>query len=80
MTAKEVEESRQREAEETKRLTELFLRNQSVFIRKGEVMLELNTFYNRNSRQDFVPVVGGVAPARVTSRFIDTTLIARFGI
>jgi len=80
VTAKEVEESRQREAEETKRLTELFLRNQSVFIRKGEVMLELNTFYNRNSRQDFVPVVGGVAPARVTSRFIDTTLIARFGI
>ena len=49
------------EAEEAQRLTELFLRNQSVFIRKGELMVELNTFYNRNSRQAFQPFPGGGA-------------------
>ena len=49
------EEDREMEAEEAQRLTELFLRNQSVFIRKGELMIELNTFYNRNSRRPSNP-------------------------
>jgi hypothetical protein len=77
---KEVEENRQKEAEEAKRLTELFLRNQSVFIRKGEFMVELNSFYNRNSRTTFVPVGGGVAIAQETRRFFDTTIIGRYGL
>jgi hypothetical protein len=77
---KEVEENRQKEAEETKRLTELFLRNQSVFIRKGEFMVELNSFYNRNSRTTLVPIGGGVAVAQETRRFFDTTIIGRYGL
>lgn len=79
-TASGDEASRQREAEEVKRLTELYLRNQSVFLRKGELMVELNTFYNRNERQDWVPVTGGVALIPTTRRFIDTTLVARYGL
>ena len=76
---KEVEENRQKEAEETKRLTELYLRNQSVFLRKNEVMVELDSFYNRNSRQDLIPVNGGVAVVQTTRRFVDNTIIARYG-
>jgi hypothetical protein len=77
---KEVEENRQKEAEEAKRQTELFLRNQSVFIRKGEFMVELNSFYHRNSRTTLVPIGGGVAVAQETRRFFDTTIIGRYGL
>jgi hypothetical protein len=77
---KDSEENRQKEAEETKRLTELYLRSQSVFLKKGELMVELNTFYNRNSRQELVAVPGGATLADVTRRFLDTMLIARYGI
>ena len=79
-SSKDTEENRQKEAEETKRLTELYLRNQSVFLKKGELMVELNTFYYRNSRQELVAVPGGAALADVTRRFLDTTLVTRYGI
>ena len=61
-------------------MTELYLRNQSVFIRKGELMLELNTFYERNSQQNFVPVSGGAVLVPTTRKFIETILIARYGL
>jgi len=77
---REREENRQREAEERKRLTELYLRNQSVFIRKGELMLELNTLYERNSQQNVVPVIGGFALIPTTRRFVENILIARYGL
>src|SRR5215218_9348821 len=73
---KEAEENRQKEAEETKRLTELFLRNQSVFLRKGEMMVEFDSFYNRNSQQNLVPVNGGLALVQTTRRFFDNAIIA----
>jgi hypothetical protein len=76
----EGEENRQKEAEEAKRQTELFLRNQSVFIRRGEFMVELNSFYNRNSRTTLQPIGGGVATAQETRRFFDTTVIGRYGL
>jgi hypothetical protein len=79
-SSKDTEENRQKEAEETKRLTELYLRNQSVFLKKGELMVELNTFYYRNSRQELVAVTGGAALADVTRRFLDSTLVTRYGI
>jgi hypothetical protein len=74
------EDDREKEAEEARRLTELYLRNQSVFLRKGELMVELNTFYNRNSHSGVVPLDGGVAPVQQKRRFFDTALIARYGI
>jgi hypothetical protein len=77
----QAEEDREMEAEEAQRLTELFLRNQSVFIRKGELMVELNTFYNRNSRQDFQPFPGGGALlVKNTTKFIDNSMIVRYGL
>jgi hypothetical protein len=78
---KETEEDREMEAEEAQRLTELFLRNQSVFIRRGELMVELNTFYYRNSRQEFLTIPGGGAlTTNTTTKFIDNTMIARYGL
>ena len=77
--AKEAEENRQKEAEETKRLTELYLRNQNVFVRKTELMVEWDTFYNRNSQQNLIPVNGGLALVQTTRRFVDNTIIARYG-
>ena len=75
------EEDREMEAEEAQRLTELFLRNQSVFIHKGELMVELNTFYNRNSRNDFLTIPGGGALlVKNTTKFIDNTMIVRYGL
>ncbi|HZS11664.1 MAG TPA: hypothetical protein VFA38_05395, partial [Nitrospirales bacterium] len=41
--AGQAEENRQKEAEEARRATELYLRNQNVFLRKGELMVEANT-------------------------------------
>jgi hypothetical protein len=76
----EGEENRPQEAEEAKRQTELFLRNQSVFIRKGEFMLELNSFYNRNNRTTLQPIAEGVAVVQETRRFFDTTVIGRYGL
>jgi hypothetical protein len=76
----EVEQNRQKEAEESKRLNELFLRNQSVFIRKGEFMVELDSFYNRNSRTTLQPIGEGVAIAQETRRFFDTSVIGRYGL
>jgi hypothetical protein len=77
---KEEEENRQREAEETKRLTELFLRQQSVFIREGELMVEFDPTYNRNSRTELVQIGSSVLVANVTRRFFDNTVIARYGL
>ena len=74
------EENRAKEAEEAKRLTELYLRNQNVFLRKGELMLELDSFYNRNNQQQFAQVSGFAIPVNTTQRFFNTLLIARYGV
>lgn len=79
-TKKQEEENRQKEAEEAKRLTELFLRQQSVFIRKGEFMIEFDPTYNRNSRTEVVLGPTGQVAANVTRRFFDNTMIARYGL
>lgn len=72
---------REKEAEELKRLQEFFLRNQSVFIRKGEVIVEFNNFYNHDRRQELVPVgPEGAAVVETTRRIFESSLFARVGI
>ena len=41
-------------------------------------MLEVNSFYSRNSRQDFIGSNGDLA--RITTRFFDNTLLVRYGV
>ena len=74
------EGNREKEAEEVRRLREFYLRNQSVFVRQNEFILEVNTVYSRNTRQVFIPSTGGVTNANQTLQFFDNTLIARYGL
>jgi len=76
-----VEEDRRKESEEAKRLQDLFLRGQTVFIRKGELIAEMSTFYFTDTRSDFVPLGnGGAALVKLRRRFFDTTLVGRYGL
>lgn len=75
------EGDRQKEAQELKRLQEFYLRNQSVFIRKGEYIVELNSFYSVDKRQEFLRISPGVAALiKTTRRFFDNTLFGRVGL
>jgi hypothetical protein len=68
------------EAEAAQRAMDIFLREQKVLIRRGEVGLELDTFYSTDTREDFVAVSGGVAQAEVRTRVAESTLILRYGL
>lgn len=75
------EGDREKEAEELKRLQDFYLRNQSVFIKKGEYIVEFNTFYSTDQRQEFLPVSANTSTLFDTRRrFFDTALFARAGI
>jgi hypothetical protein len=76
------EGDRQKEAEELKRLQEFYLRNQSVFIRKGEIIAELNNFYSFDQDQLFVQLAPGTTPTllKSTRRLFNTTLFGRYGL
>jgi hypothetical protein len=79
--AQEAEEDRQKEAEEARRALEIFLREQRVIFRRGELALELDTFYSTDTRDQFVrTAAGGAALARVTTRTATTSLTPRFGL
>jgi hypothetical protein len=75
--SKDTERDQQKEAEEAKRLTDVFLREQKVFIRRGEGILEMDVFYNRNNNTSFLP--GTLITAPTTTRFIDTVFLLRYG-
>jgi hypothetical protein len=77
-SAQAVEKDIRDEAEEARRALELFLREQQVFFRKGELGLELGSFYSTDRRQEFVRVGAGVALAEVTNRSALTTFMARY--
>ena len=79
--AQQAEEDRQKEAEEARRALEIFLREQRVIFRRGELALELDTFYSTDTRDQFVrTATGGAALARVTTRTVATSLTPRFGL
>lgn len=75
------EGDRQKEAEEIRRLQEFYLRNQSVFIRKGEAIVEFNNFYSTDENLRLVQLSPTTATiVQTTSRFYDTTLFGRYGL
>lgn len=75
------EGDREKEAEELKRLQDFYLRNQSVFIKKGEYIVEFTTFYSTDKRQEFLPIAPGLSTLIDTRRrFFDATLFGRAGI
>jgi hypothetical protein len=75
------EGDREKEAEEVKRLQEFYLRNQSVFIKKGEYIVEFTAFYSTDTRQEFIPIAPGQSTLiNTTRRFFDASLFGRAGI
>lgn len=75
------EGDRQKEAEEIRRLQGFYLRNQSVFIRKGEAIVEFNNFYSTDQNLRLVQVSPTTATIiQTTNRFFDTTLFGRYGL
>jgi Putative MetA-pathway of phenol degradation len=76
----EAAEDAQKEAEETRRAMEVFLREQLVLSRRGELSLEFDTFYSTSTRDEFVRSDGGVALIKRTNRTVSTTFIPRYGI
>jgi hypothetical protein len=75
--SKDAGRDQEKEAKEAKRLTDVFLREQKVFIRKGEAILEFDTFYNRNNSTSLLP--GTLIAAPTTTRFIDNVFLLRYG-
>jgi hypothetical protein len=78
-SAEDAEDS-QKEAEEARRATEVFLREQLVLSRRGELSLEVDTFYSTGTRNQFVRSDGGVAFIERTNQTVSTTVIPRYGI
>jgi Putative MetA-pathway of phenol degradation len=68
------------EAEAAQRAMDIFLREQKVLIRRGEVGLELSSFYSTDSRDDFVGSGAAVTRAEVRTRLFESTFIARYGL
>jgi Putative MetA-pathway of phenol degradation len=68
------------EAEAAQRAMDVFLREQKVLIRRGEVWFELNSFYSTDTRDDFVAVGAGVGRAEVRTQVVETTAILRYGL
>jgi hypothetical protein len=75
------QEDRRKEAEEAARLRDLFLRQEKIFIQRGEFLGELNTFYNTDERTIFTTAADGtVEAARVKRRITEVLLIGRYGL
>jgi hypothetical protein len=64
-----------KEAEEAARARDVFIRQEKIFIRKGELLGELNTFYSTDTF-----MTPGIPAFKTKRRFLDTTLIARYGV
>jgi hypothetical protein len=64
-----------KEAEEAARARDVFVRQEKIFIRKGELLSELNTFYSTDAF-----MTPGIPAFKTKRRFLDTTLIARYGV
>ena len=73
-------EDSEKEAEETRRAMEVFLREQLVLSRRGELSLEFDTFYSTGTRNQFIRSDGSVAFIERTNQTVTTTFIPRYGI
>ena len=79
--AQPVEEDVRKEAEEAQESLELFLREQRVLFRQGELNLELSMFYSMDTGDELRSIDGSIAvPAKITNRSVLPTLIARYGL
>jgi hypothetical protein len=76
----QAEESPEKEAEEARRAMETFLREQLVLVRRGDLALELDTFYSNDTHDGFIRTNTGVAFAKLTTTVASSIFIIRYGL
>jgi len=70
----------QKQAEEAQRALDIFLRDQRVLFRPGEVALELGFFYSQDTQETFLRSGTNVAFAKLTKRTFLPNLTVRYGL
>jgi len=70
----------QKQAEEAQKALELFLREQRVLFRRGELSLELGLFYSLDTKETFLRSGADTAVAKLTKRTGLPSLTMRYGL
>jgi Putative MetA-pathway of phenol degradation len=76
----QAEETPQQEAEEARRAMEVFLREQRVLFRRGDLAFEFDTFYSTDTRDEVIRTNGGAAFVKFTNRVASSVFITRYGL
>jgi hypothetical protein len=74
---------REREAKEARRQLELFMREQKLLFKRGEMQFELSASYAQDTSERFFPPLGNdlnFALSKTRFRAADATLLARYGL
>lgn len=74
---------REKEAKEARRQLDLFLREQKLLFKRGEVQLELGTSYSKDTSERFIAPAGGDLNFALTEtefRAADATFLVRYGL
>ena len=75
------EEDIRKQAEETRRARDTFLREERVLIRRGELQLEFSMFYSMDTRDQLITVPGGNSQlVKSKSREVSTSLLGRYAL
>ena len=74
------EEDVQKQAEEAQRALDIFLRDQRVLFRRGELALELGLFYSQDTQETFLRSGANAAFAKLTKRTFLPSLTIRYGL
>jgi hypothetical protein len=75
------EEDIRKQAEETRRARDTFLREERVLIRRGELQLEFSTFYSMDTQNRLIPVPGGDSLlVKSKNREVSASLLGRYGL
>jgi hypothetical protein len=74
------EEDVQKQAEESRRAQDVFLREQLVLFRQGELQFEFGTFYSQETREQFVLLNNVVTPAKFTVNSVNPILTLRYNL
>jgi Putative MetA-pathway of phenol degradation len=78
--AEQQAEDVQKQAEEAQRALDIFLRDQRVLFRRGELSLELGLFYSQDTQETFLRSGANIAVAKLTKRTFLPSLTLRYGL
>jgi len=70
----------QKQAEEAQKALEIFLREQRVLFKRGELALELGLFYSLDTKETFLRSDTNTVFAKITKRIVLPSLTIRYGL